>query len=115
MSSKELLVAFSCGIWAGLFYLFIFYVVVPSQRALVIVAEDDLSFYDGKNFDKTVFVLAAGESATILRCDYNKKIIEPVIVTKDGGEAYLRSGRMKIQTIQTGLLSRPQFLGCGDH
>jgi hypothetical protein len=54
MSSKKLLVAFSCGIWAGLFYFFIFFVVVPSQRALVIVAEDDLS-YHGKNFERFSF------------------------------------------------------------
>jgi hypothetical protein len=111
MSSKKLLVAFSCGIWAGLFYFFIFFVVVPLNARWLSSPKTICRFMMERISNGFRFSCREIGNHSALRLQ--QQIIEPVIVTGDGNEAYLRSGRRKIQTVRTGLLSRPQFLGCG--
>jgi hypothetical protein len=109
---RELLVtAFLTGIAVALLVT----LVIPFQRMLNLVAAEDVAFYDGKNRERIVFILPAGDSATIIRCEDTKHLIEPVIQLKDGREVHRAHGRMQIQSLGTGVLSRPQYLGCGDY
>ena len=108
MSKAKLLAL--CGVLAGALY----FLIVPFQRQLVLVAEEDVTFHDSENREKVVFVLPAGSSTEIIRCEDNKHVIEPVIRLDDGRMAYRVFGRVTVRTEPTGLLSRPRYLGCGD-
>lgn len=89
--------------------------VFDFQRELILVAIDDVKFYDGLDGNNIVFNLQKGESVNIVQCRDTKSMIEPVIRLNDGRMAYRLSGHIEIITRRTGLLSWPRYLGCGDY
>jgi hypothetical protein len=92
--------------------LFLYFGVMRFQRELFLVALDDLTFYDGRNWNRIVFTLPSGEEEQIIRCEDRKSKIEPVIRIKEEETVYLRGGDFKIIARPTGLLSSPRYLGC---
>ena len=86
----------------------IYLAVVPYQRRLVLVALDDMTFYDDKT--KATLPFHKGVSTEVIECRDTKLEIEPVIRLGDGRTAYPRDGRFRIDTQPTGLLSRPRYL-----
>jgi hypothetical protein len=112
LQTRKLVVMSVCaGAAVGAVYLWIF----NYQRELILVAVDDLKFYDGKDGDNVIFELQKGSSVNIVQCHDTKSTIEPVIELSDGRMAYFRSGDFKIAVKRTGLLSRPRYLGCGNY
>jgi hypothetical protein len=97
------------AILAGSFLLF----VSPSQRELILFADEDTQFYDGADGSKIIYVLSRGKSANIVRCEDTKTSIEPMIKLDDGRSAQRLTGRTSIQVRRTGM-SWPRYLGCGD-
>jgi hypothetical protein len=111
LQTQKLVVMSVCaGAAIGAAYLWVF----DFQRQLILVAVDDLKFYDGKDVDNIIFELKKGSSANIVQCHDTKSMIEPVIRLNDGRMAYFQSGAHKILVKRTGLLSRPRYLGCGN-
>jgi hypothetical protein len=89
--------------------------VIRFQRELILEAVEDIKFYDGVRAARAanvIFGLPKGKSATIVRCEDRKSVIEPMIRLDDGRMAYLLSGRFNIHVKPTGMLSRPRYLGC---
>jgi hypothetical protein len=92
----------------------LYFLVLPSQRRLTLVATDDVSFYDGENRAGAIFRLQKGSSVTINGCRDTKSEIEPFIMLSNGQKAYPLTGHFEILTKPTGTFSWPQYLGCGD-
>ena len=112
LQTKKLVVMFFCaGAAVGAAYLWVF----DFQRELILVAIDDVKFYDGVDGNNIIFHLQKGESADIVQCRDTKSVIEPVIRLNDGRMAYRLSGHIEVITKRTGLLSRPRYLGCGNY
>jgi hypothetical protein len=91
----------------------IYLAVVPYQRKLILVAIDDMTFYEDKT--KAILPVHKGVSTEVIECRDTKSEIEPVIRLSDGRKAYPRDGRFRIDTKPTGLLSRPRYLGCAGY
>jgi hypothetical protein len=90
----------------------IYFGVIKFQREIVLVAIEDLSFYDGLDATKVIFLLSAGSSRIVARCEDKKTVIEPVVRLDDGRMAYVLSGRFRIESKPTSILSLPRYLGC---
>lgn len=84
----------------------LYFGVIPFQRQLVLVAAENLKFYDGVDRANAIFQLSKGDSAIIVECRDTESVIEPVIQLSDGRLAYPLSGDFKINVKPTGLLSR---------
>jgi hypothetical protein len=110
-TKKVVAISICVGAAVGAVYLWVF----DFQRELILVAIDDVKFYDGADGNNIIFHLQKGESVNIVQCRDTKSMIEPVIRLNDGRMAYRLSGHIEIITKRTGLLSRPRYLGCGDY
>jgi len=112
MRTRTLFAISMCSLFAvGIVH----FLVIRFQRELILEAVEDIKFYDGLRAVRApnvIFELPKGNSATIVRCEDRKSVIEPVINLDDGRAAYLLSGRFKIHVKRTGMLSRPRYLGC---
>jgi hypothetical protein len=87
-----------------------FVVVTTTPRSLFIVAKRDLSIVEDVQSDKVIGTLRQGQKARILRCE-DKHYIQPIVKLSDGTVG-VPEVQYDIVVERTGLLSRPQFLGC---
>jgi len=97
---------------AGAVLAAIYFLVLPYQRELALVAVDDVKFFDGMDRTKIIFQLRAGKTAHVVACDDRKSTIEPLIKLDDGQRAYVLEGRYRLSVVSTGLLSKPQSMSC---
>ena len=108
MTNKiEILLALAAALVAGWV---IYLAVVPYQRKLMLVAVDDMTFFDDKT--KAILKVHKGISTEVVECRNAQSETEPIIRLSDGRKAYPRDGRFRIDTLPTGLFSRPRYPGC---
>jgi hypothetical protein len=87
-------------------------VLTRSQRALLVVAKQDITVYDNAEPDKLIGLLRKGDAAKIRRCTDNKSTIEPLIDFGNGKIGRLSSPNIKIEVERTGFFSWPKFPEC---
>jgi hypothetical protein len=97
---------------AGAVVAAIYFLVLPYQRELLLVAADDVRFFDGADRTKIIFHVRAGKTAHIVSCDDRKSTIEPLIELDDGRKAYVLEGHYRLRVVSTGLLSKPEAMSC---
>lgn len=88
--------------------------VRSSQRSVILVAAADLPVVDLEDWHKKIGSLPAGASRQVLHCVDNKHYIQPVIEL-ESGKVGIPDPPYRLVVQDTGPLSRPQFLGCGDY
>ena len=87
--------------------------VRSSQRSILVVAQADIPIVDMETRRRHIGVLPTGQTRQVLWCVDNKHYIAPVVELEPGVRGF-PEGHYRIVIQDTGPLSRPQFLGCGD-
>ena len=89
--------------------------VRSAQRSLLLTAHKDVSVMSVRDDDAQIGIVPAGSTRQVVRCVDNKHYIRPVVEVEPGKFGFPDlPDNYSLSVRDTGMLSKPQFLGCGD-
>jgi hypothetical protein len=89
--------------------------VRSAQRSLLLTAEKDVRVMSFSDDDTQIGVVPGGSTRQVVRCVDNKRYIRPVVEVEPRKFGFPDPpSNFRLSVHDTGMLSKPQFLGCGD-